>query len=52
MLSGVSDLASRQPIYKGGGHGRLGTTERDHVLEKFGKHSSTALEQPISCKIG
>ena len=30
-------LASRRPIYKGGGHCRFGTTERGHVLEKFGK---------------
>ena len=24
----------------GGGHGRIGTTERGHELEKFGKHST------------
>ena len=28
-----------EKAYKGGGDGRIGTTERAHQLEKVGKHS-------------
>ena len=46
-LSGAKDLESGQPFYKNRGHGRFGTIERGHVLEKFGKHCSN---QSISNK--
>ena len=30
-----------EKAYNGGGDGKIGTTERGHILEKFGKHSAT-----------
>ena len=42
MRSSMRTRVVGRAIYKGGGHGRFGTIERGHVLEKFGKHLSKA----------